>query len=78
MINLRCKVRKIEAAEPGSAKWRCRTSAKPAGRGKEEARGILATDSEGGKGVVGALRNAQSILESVLKEAPTTEAKSTA
>jgi hypothetical protein len=25
MIKLRCKVPKIEAAEPGSAKWRCRT-----------------------------------------------------
>jgi DDE superfamily endonuclease len=54
------------------------TSAKPAGRGKKAAQGILAGDLEGGKGVVGALRNAQSILEGVLREAPTTEAKSAA
>jgi hypothetical protein len=48
------------------------TTAKPAGRGKKEAQGILAGDLEGGKGVVGALRNANSILEGVLREAPTT------
>jgi hypothetical protein len=54
------------------------TTAKAAGRGKKEAQGILATDAQGGKGVVGALRNAQSILEGVLREAPTTEAKSAA
>jgi hypothetical protein len=54
------------------------TTAKSAGRGKKESRGIVATDLEGGKGVVGALRNAQSILEGVLKEAPTTEVKSAA
>jgi hypothetical protein len=54
------------------------TTAKAAGRGKKEAQGILATDAQGGKGVVGALRNAQSILEGVLRDAPTTEAKSAA
>ena len=54
------------------------TTAKSAGRGKKESRGIVAGDLEGGKGVVGALRNAQSILEGVLKEAPTTEVKSAA
>ena len=54
------------------------TTAKAAGRGKKEAQGILAGDAQGGKGVVGALRNAQSILEGVLREAPTTEAKSAA
>jgi hypothetical protein len=48
------------------------------GRGKKEARGILAGGAQGGKGVVGALRNASSILEGVLREAPTTEAKSAA
>jgi DDE superfamily endonuclease len=48
------------------------TTAKPAGRGEKEAQGILAGDLEGGKGVVGALRNANSILEGVLREAPTT------
>jgi hypothetical protein len=47
-------------------------------RGKKEARSILATDFEGGTRVAGALRNAQSILEGVLSEAPTTEAKSAA
>jgi hypothetical protein len=39
---------------------------------------MLATDFEGGKGVVGTLRNAQSILEGVLREAPTAGAKSAA
>ena len=48
------------------------------GRGKKEATSILATDLEGGKGMVGAIRNAQSILEGVLREAPTTAAKSAA
>jgi DDE superfamily endonuclease len=49
------------------------------GRGKKEDYwGILATDLEGGKGMAGALRNAKKILEGVLREAPTTEAKSAA
>jgi DDE superfamily endonuclease len=48
------------------------------GRGKKEARGILAGDLESGKRMVGALHNAQSILEGVLREAPTTEPKSAA
>jgi hypothetical protein len=54
------------------------TSAEAAARGKKEARSILATDFEGAKRVAGALRNAQSILEGVLREAPTIEAKSAA
>jgi hypothetical protein len=49
-----------------------------AGRGKKESQAMLATDFEGGKGVVGTLRNAQSILEGVLREAPTAGAKSAA
>ena len=49
-----------------------------AGRGRKEAQGILAGDLEGGKGVVGALCNADSILEGVLRDAPTTGAKSAA
>jgi Bacterial regulatory proteins, luxR family len=53
-------------------------SAEPAGREKKEARDILTRDFEGGKGVVGALRNGQSILEGVLSEAPATEAESAA
>jgi DDE superfamily endonuclease len=54
------------------------TTAESAGRGEKEARGILAGDAQGGKGVVGALRNAHAILEGVLRNAPTTEAKSAA
>src|SRR5215216_4791123 len=53
-------------------------SAESAGRGKKAAKSILAGDLEGGKGVVGAVRNAHAILEGVLREAPTTEAKSAA
>jgi hypothetical protein len=53
-------------------------SAESAGRGKKAAKNILAGDLEGGKGVVGALRNAHAILEGVLREAPTTAAKSAA
>jgi hypothetical protein len=48
------------------------------GRGKKEARGILAGDLEGGKGVVGAVDHAQAILEGILRDAPTTGAKSAA
>ena len=48
-------------------------------RGEKEAtRGILAGGVEGGERVVGALRNAKSILEGVLREAPTTAAKNAA
>jgi len=53
-------------------------SAQSAGRGKKAAKSILAGDLEDGKGVVGALHNAHAILEGVLREAPTTEAKSAA
>ena len=54
------------------------TSAESAGRGKKAPQGILAGDLEGGKGVVGAVHNAHAILEGVLRDAPTTEAKSAA
>ena len=46
--------------------------------GKEAAPGILAGDLEGGKGVVGALDHAEAILEGVLRDAPTSGAKSAA
>ncbi len=36
-----------------------------AGRGKKESQAMLAGDAQGSKGVVGALHNAQSILEGV-------------
>jgi hypothetical protein len=50
-----------------------------AGRGeKEAAPGILAGDLEGGKGVAGALDHAEAILEGVLRDAPTSGAKSVA
>jgi DDE superfamily endonuclease len=56
-----------------------RPSADSEGRGKKEAAGMLLAGSiEDGKGVVGALRNAQSILEGILRDAPTTTAKSAA
>jgi hypothetical protein len=48
----------------------------PAGRGKKESQAMLAGDLEGSKGRAGAIDHAQSILESVLQEAPTTGAKS--
>jgi hypothetical protein len=50
----------------------------PAGRGKKESRAMLAGDFEGSKGVAGAMDHAQSILESVLHEAPAAGAKSAA
>jgi len=49
-----------------------------AGRGEKEAQGILAGGVEGGKGVVGAVDHAKSILEGVLRDAPATRAKSAA
>jgi hypothetical protein len=48
------------------------------GRGKKEAPSILAGGIEDGARVVGALHNAQSILEGVLRDAPTTAARSAA
>jgi SRSO17 transposase len=50
----------------------------PAGRGKKESRAMLAGDIEGSKGVAGAMDHAQSILESVLQEAPAAGTKSAA
>jgi hypothetical protein len=50
----------------------------PAGRGKKESQAMLAGDAQGSKGMAGALRNAQSILESILREAPTAGDKSAA
>jgi DDE superfamily endonuclease len=49
-----------------------------AGRGKKESQPMLAADAQGSKGVAGALCHAQSILEGVLREAPTTGARSAA
>ena len=48
------------------------------GRGKKEARGILAADLKGGKRMVGAVDHAEAILEGILRDAPTTGAKSAA
>jgi DDE superfamily endonuclease len=45
-------------------------SSDSAGRGKNEVPDILAGDLEGGKGVAGALRNAQSILEGFSQRSP--------
>src|SRR5215210_5568028 len=54
------------------------TDVDAAGRGEKEAQGILARDLEGGKGVAGAVDHAQEILEGILRDAPTTTAKSAA
>lgn len=48
------------------------------GRGKKETSGALAGGFEGGKGVAGTLRNAHALLEGILRDAPTTAAKSAA
>src|SRR5215217_2584631 len=48
------------------------------GRGKKEARGVLAAGAKSGEGVAGALSHAESILEGILRDAPTTGAKSAA
>ncbi len=49
-----------------------------AGRGKKETQGILARGPEGGKGMAGAMDNAEEILEGVLRDAPAFGAKSVA
>jgi hypothetical protein len=49
-----------------------------AGKGKKESPGVLAGDLENGERVAGALRNAKSILEGVLRDAPAARAKSAA
>ena len=54
------------------------TTAQSGGRGKKENLGVLATDLEGGKGVAGALCHAEAIMEGILRDAPTTTAKSAA
>jgi hypothetical protein len=62
-----------EPTEPEDA-----TAASVAGRGKKEDTEMLAGGFEGGKRVVGALCNAQEILEGVLRDAPAQRAKSAA
>jgi hypothetical protein len=47
-------------------------------RGEKEAQGILVGDFEGSKGVVGAVDHAKAILAGILRDAPTTSAKSAA
>jgi SRSO17 transposase len=53
-------------------------SAESAGRGKKESSGVLAAGAKSSKGVAGALSHAMAILEGVLRDAPTTGAKSAA
>jgi hypothetical protein len=64
--------------EPAETQEDATSATDAAGRGEKEAQGILAGGLEGGERVVGALRNANSILEGVLQDAPTTAAKSAA
>jgi hypothetical protein len=52
--------------------------AESAGRGKKETPSVVAGGLEGGKGMAGALSNAVAILEGILRDAPTTGAKSAA
>ena len=49
-----------------------------AGRGKKESQAMLAGDAQGSKGVAGAVDHAESILESVLREAKTAGAENAA
>jgi hypothetical protein len=67
-------------AEPDEKENAATTSADyySAGRGKKAAPGILATDAQKGKGMVGAVGNAYAILEGVLASAPTAGARSAA
>ena len=51
---------------------------RPNRRKGEAARGFLAGRAEGGEGVVGAVDHAETILESVLRDAPAAGAKSAA
>ena len=53
-------------------------SADPERRGKKESLGVLAAGAKSGKGMAGAVDNAQEILEGILRDAPTTGAKSAA
>lgn len=51
----------------------------PEGRGKKESpSGVLAANLESGEGVAGTLRNAESVLEGVLRDAPAARAKEAA
>jgi len=47
-------------------------------KGKKESQAVLARDAKGNKGMAGAIDYAQSIVEIVLREAPTTGAESAA
>ncbi len=70
---------RLPTEEPAETETNDPTTAESAGGGgKAATRGILAGDAQGGKGVVGAVHNAVAILEGVLRNAPTTEAKSAA
>jgi hypothetical protein len=55
-----------------------RSSFRDGREGKKESQGILAGGLEGGKGMAGALDNARQILEGVLRDAPTSGARSAA
>jgi hypothetical protein len=69
---------RLPTDEPAQNNTENEPSSDSEGRGKNEVADILATDAQGSKGMVGALHNAQSILEGVLREAPTTAARSAA
>src|SRR5215207_4968548 len=49
-----------------------------AGRGKKEAPGVVAGGAQVGKGVAGTVGHAEALLEGILRDAPTTTAKSAA
>jgi hypothetical protein len=64
--------------EPADTEDATTSATDAAGRGEKETQGILAGGLKNGERVVGALRNANSILEGVLQDAPTTATKSAA
>jgi hypothetical protein len=69
---------RLPTEEPTEMEDTTTPATEPATKGEKEAQGILAAGLEGGKGVVGTLRNAESILEGVLRDAPAQGAKSAA
>jgi hypothetical protein len=64
--------------EPDKTEKKTTIPSESAGRGKKAARGLLAGSAEGGEGVVGAVDHAETLLESVLRDAPAAGAKSAA
>lgn len=69
---------RLPTDEEPAKKKRAPSAEESAGRGEKQTLGILARGFEGGKGVAGTVGHAVALLESVLRDAPTTAAKSVA